>query len=174
VSNLGWFHLATAIVSIITGAYVLLATRKGTRLHRQAGWVYVVAMLALNGTAMMIYHLFGRFGPFHVFALISLASVTSAIIAALMARRSRLAKDMKRRETWLTTHYHSTSWSYVGLIAALVSEAATRLPAFRPGPGQGRVFGIAVGVATLTVFGIGAWIILRRVAPSLKPFRATT
>jgi hypothetical protein len=60
------------------------------------------------------------------------------------------------------------TWSYVGLWAAAVSEVATRLPAFRPSPGQGMaVFGIVVGVVTLLVVAVGARLIRTRVRGAL-------
>jgi uncharacterized membrane protein len=172
VSPLGWFHFITAIAAILVGAGVMLFTRKGTRLHRQVGWAYVVCMLALNGSALMIYRLFGTFGPFHVLALVSLASVVAATLAAIAARRSRLARDKAARAKWVSVHYRTMSWSYIGLIAAALSETATRLPATRPAPGQGLAFGLAVGAATLLVVAIGAWMVRRNLEPSLQPFKA--
>jgi len=175
MSPIGWFHLSTAVVSIVSGAFVLLYTRKGTRLHRQGGWVFVGSMLLANGTALSIYRLFHGFGPFHVFALINLASLTAATIAAIGARRARLAKDGPRREKLVAAHYKSMSWTYAGLMAAFASEAITRLPATRPGPGgRGLLFAFSVLFATIAVMAAAAWLIRAREAKSLQPFRLPT
>ena len=156
---LGQVHFASAIASLALGAAVLLMSPKGTRRHRQVGWTYAVAMLVLNVTALMIYRLFGGFGPFHVAAIVSLAGLVAGITAAIKARSSRLDRDLAKRARWVERHYYWMTWSYVGLWAAAVSEVATRLPVFRPAPGAGLTFGIAVAAATLLVVGIGSRLI---------------
>jgi uncharacterized membrane protein len=168
--SLGWTHTIAAVTALATGAAVLLA-RKGTRRHRQLGWAYVVSMLLLNGTALLIYRLFGRFGPFHVGAIFSFITVVAGTAAALGARRARVRRDAVARARALERHYQWMTWSYVGLAAAAVSEIATRMPALRPRPGQGMAFGITVAVATLLVVGVGARLIRRRRSALLAPYR---
>ncbi|HEY0021778.1 MAG TPA: DUF2306 domain-containing protein [Longimicrobium sp.] len=171
--SLGWTHTIAASTALVAGAAVLL-TRKGTRRHRQVGWVYVVSMLLLNGTALLIYRLFGRFGPFHVGAIFSFVTVVAGTAAALGARRARARRDPVARARALERHYQWMTWSYVGLAAAAVSEIATRMPALRPRPGQGMAFGITVAVATLLVIGVGAQLIRRRRTALLAPYRPAT
>jgi uncharacterized membrane protein len=169
MSAIGIVHLSAAVAALVFGAAVLLST-KGTRRHRQLGWTYVASMLGLNLTALMIYRLFGRFGPFHVFALISLVSVSAGTLAAVRARRARVARDLKRRSQLVEQHYQFMTWSYLGLCAAAVSEIATRIPAFHPGPGAGLVFGIAVAVSTILVMVVGGRLIVARRTRVLQPF----
>lgn len=116
---LSGFHIGTAISALVFGVCVLL-TRKGTRLHRQFGYAYVFNMLGLSISALLIYRLTGHFGPFHAAALASLITLMAGFGAAYM----RLPAGR-----WLALHYEFMSWSYVGLVAAAVSEATTRLPA---------------------------------------------
>ena len=168
--SLGWIHTIAALTALVTGAAVLLI-RKGTRRHRQIGWAYVVSMLLLNGTALLIYRLFGRFGPFHVGAIFSFVTVAAGTAAALAARRARARRNPVERARALERHYQWMTWSYVGLAAAAVSEIATRMPALRPRPGQGLAFGITVAVATLLVIGVGAQLIRRRRSALLAPYR---
>lgn len=149
---LGWFHTVCAVVALGSGAAVLLR-RKGTRVHRRIGWIYVASMLLLNGTALMIYRLFGGFGPFHVAAVFSLATVVAGTVPAVR----------RRPANWVERHYAWMTWSYVGLCAATVSEVATRTPGFR--------FWWAVAVGTFAVVGIGAVLIRRNAGPVLAPFR---
>jgi uncharacterized membrane protein len=170
--SLGWTHTVAALTALVAGAAVLL-TRKGTRRHRQLGWVYVVSMLLLNGTALLIYRLFGRVGPFHVGAVFSFVTVVAGTVAALGARRARVRRDAVARARALERHYQWMTWSYVGLAAAAVSEIATRMPALRPRPGQGLAFGLTVAVATLLVVGIGARLIRRRRSALLAPYRSS-
>jgi uncharacterized membrane protein len=169
MSPLGLFHLATAILALAAGAAVLL-TVKGTRRHRRVGWLYVSAMVAMNGSALLIYRLFGGFGPFHAFALVSLAGLIAGTVAAIRARQARIAHDPQRRSRLVGMHYQFMTWSYVGLCAAAVSEVATRLPAFRYAPGAGAAFGIAVGVATIAVMVVGGRLIIARRTRILAPF----
>ncbi|MBK7317330.1 DUF2306 domain-containing protein [Candidatus Villigracilis affinis] len=112
------FHMVSAVSALIFGACVLLA-RKGTRLHKQLGYAYFFNMLGLNLTALFIYQLTGHFGPFHGAALASLLTLLAGFIPAYL----RLPHGR-----WLEFHYEFMNWSYVGLIAAGVSEVATRLP----------------------------------------------
>jgi uncharacterized membrane protein len=152
MSLLGWAHTASAVAALAAGAAVLLLT-KGTRTHRRLGWLYVASMLALNGTALLIYRLFGGFGPFHVAALFSLATVVAGVVPAVRRRPPR---------RWVERHYGLMSFSYVGLVAAGVSEVATRLP--------GVVFWWAVALPTAGVLVAGSVLIRRRARATLAPF----
>ncbi|HEX2210295.1 MAG TPA: DUF2306 domain-containing protein [Longimicrobium sp.] len=149
---LGWFHTTCALAALGSGAVVLLR-RKGTRVHRRTGWVYVCSMLALNGSALMIYRLFGGFGPFHVAAVLSLATVVAGTVPAVR----------RRPANWVEHHYAWMTWSYVGLCAAAVSEVATRTPGFR--------FWWAVFAGTFVVIGVGATLIRRNAASAVAPFQ---
>src|SRR5687768_975728 len=140
---LSGFHIGAAISALVFGLGVLL-TRKGTRLHKQVGYAYFFNMLGLNISALFIYRLTGHFGPFHGAALASLLTLTAGFIAAYL----RLPQGR-----WLELHYEFMNWSYVGLVAAAVSEATTRLPA--------APFWPAVFAGTAIVFLIGGSLIAR-------------
>jgi uncharacterized membrane protein len=171
MNTLGLFHTATAVVALLAGAVTLLS-RKGTRRHRQIGWLYVASMILLNASALFIYRLFGGFGPFHVGAILSLVTVAVGVTAALGARRHRIARDPVGRAHRIEQHYFWMSFSYVGLAAAAVAEAITRLPALRPASGQGAVFGLTVALSSLVVILVGAASIRRHRDRTLHPFRA--
>ncbi len=153
-----------------SGAAVLLTGPKGGRRHRQLGWIYLASMLGLNGSALLIYRLFGGFGPFHVAAIVSLVGTLFGGGLAIAARRARQRGDKAARAGLIAGHFRAISWSYIGLIAAFVSETATRLDIARPDDMPGRAFGIAVAVATLTVVAIGALLIRLRRERVLAPF----
>ena len=138
---LSGFHLVTAISALIFGVCVFL-TRKGTRLHKQFGYAYFFNMLGLNISALFIYRLTGHFGPFHGAALASLLTLMAGFSAAYL----RLPDGR-----WLELHYEFMNWSYVGLVAAGVSEAATRLPS--------APFWPTVFAGTVVVFLIGGALI---------------
>lgn len=147
MSTIGTIHLGASVAAIVLGAAVLVQGPKGGRQHRQLGWAYVVAMLTVNATAFMIYRLFGGFGPFHIAAIISLTGIVGGVLAARSARTARLAQQAFRRAQRVERHYWWMTFSYVGLIAALASEAITRLPATRAiGGGAGALFGAAWAV----------------------------
>jgi len=171
VNILGWTHTATALAALGSGAAVLLV-RKGTTRHRQLGWTYVASMLALNVTALFIFRLFGGIGPFHVAAVASLVGIVLGTTAAIRSRAHRLRRDAVARTRAIERHYAWMTWSYVGLVAAAMSEVATRVPAFRPRPGQGIAFALTVAVATIVVVAIGARLIRSRRAALLAPYRA--
>lgn len=137
------FHIGTAISALVFGLCVIF-TRKGTRLHKQLGYAYFFNMLGLNISALFIYQLTGHFGPFHGAAFASLLTLMAGFIPAYL----RLPNGR-----WLELHYEFMNWSYVGLVAAAVSEAATRLPS--------APFWPAVALGSLTVFFVGAMLISR-------------
>jgi uncharacterized membrane protein len=168
---LGAVHLTSAIASLGTGAAVLLLTTKGSRRHRLAGWAYAVSMLVLNITALMIYRLFGGFGPFHVAAIVSMVTLVLGIVSAIQARRARGRRDPATRARWVERHYYWMTYSYVGLAAAAVAEIVTRFPATRPRAGQGAMFAAAVGVASVVVFLVGAYLVKRHARWQLTRFQ---
>lgn len=153
MSYLGPAHLTAAVASLASGA-LMLVMRKGGRRHRRLGWVYVGSMAAVNVTALLIYDLFGRFGPFHIAALVSGGTIIGGVMPAVRRHPPRM---------WVEYHAQFMVWSYIGLVAAAVSEISTRyldLP-----------FGATVGVATAAVVALGAllaWTLLPR---TLRPFR---
>ncbi len=151
-SELGAVHFYCGLAALALGLVVLLL-RKGTRLHRAAGLCYVMAMLALNGAALTLYHLTGHFDVFHALALVSLFGVISGTAAAIF-----------RWKNWLHSHYRAMSFSYVGLLAAGTAEIFVHVPALHV---HSAAMGIAVGVAMAVVFGIGGSIVVRRLKPSV-------
>ena len=135
----GQSHLVTALVALASGAWVLWA-RKGTRLHVRSGYVYLVSMVLLNGTALAKYDLTGGFNMFHAAAFGSSLTLAGAFAAAMIYRRTR-----DRRA--IAAHGHLMIWSYFGLFAALVAEVVTRaLPFMLHGEGGWTRFSIALAV----------------------------
>jgi len=167
----GQIHFAASVLAIGVGAVVVLLRPKGGRLHRRLGLVYVGAMLTLNVTALMIYRLFGGFGPFHAAALISLVGIALGWRSIFQARAKARQGDRATRALYIEAHYYWMTWSYVGLMAAFASEAITRLPQFHILLGGGRMFGVAVGVATAVVVGTGAVLIQLKKSAAMAPFR---
>ena len=140
--SLGLAHLLLALGALALGSAVVLS-RKGTRPHRWLGRGYVLLMVALNGTALMIYELFGGFGPFHWMALASLA----VILVGYLPARSRPAG-------WMPRHAYFMTGSYVGLVAATVAEVAGRVPNWS--------FGWSVFISSVVVTAVGVgWMLTR-------------
>jgi uncharacterized membrane protein len=119
MSALGIIHTACGVLALLLGAVIFLRP-KGTRAHVRAGWAYVACMGIVNATALCIYRLTGHFNLFHALALASLGMVAAGVAQVVPRRRPR---------NWAWRHYHYTSWSYVGLLAATNNEAFVRVPA---------------------------------------------
>lgn len=117
-SPLSWLHIAAAVVAISAGLFVLLMT-KGTRRHRRVGYVYLVSMIAMNVSSFFIFSLTGRFSPFHAASMFSLATLVAGFLPVYLRRP---------QGGWLRLHMEFMVWSYIGLLAAAVSEAAVRIP----------------------------------------------
>ncbi|MBS0659130.1 MAG: DUF2306 domain-containing protein [Verrucomicrobia bacterium] len=114
-SGLGLVHTIAAVLALLLGAAALLRPKFGA-LHRRLGYGYVVSMVVVIVTALGIYRLTGRFNFLHGAALLSAATLGGGIYYAL-----------RRPAGWLEAHYLTMSWSYIGLVAALLAETATRL-----------------------------------------------
>ena len=116
----GLVHGLFGLASVLLGFAVVMMP-KGTRAHRRIGMAYVIAMFALNGTALFIYDLWGRFGPFHWLAVLSLATLTGGLIPAWL----------RRPQGWLDIHSRMMAWSYAGVVAAFAAEIGARIPGVR-------------------------------------------
>ena len=116
-STTGAIHLVAALAAMLLGAAVILMT-KGSLTHKRVGYAYVAAMILVNGSAFMLYHLFGKFGPFHVAALVSGTAIAGGMLPVLFRRYI---------SGWPYYHYYFMNWSVVGLYAAFWSETLTRL-----------------------------------------------
>lgn len=149
MSTIGIIHTAFASAALLTGV-VVFRRRKGGRVHRVLGRVYVASMLGMIATAFFIYRLFGGFGVFHALAIVSLVTLMGGFVPALT-----------RRGNWLERHYRGICWSYVGLAAAAVAEVAVRVPWL---PRGGAAFGVIVGASTFGVAAIGGYFINTRSA----------
>ena len=142
----GWIaysHTLAAMLALLVGAFIFPRI-KGTRLHKVLGYTYAAAMLATTFTAFCIYHLTGRFGVFHVAATISFLTLIAALVPVITRRPAG---------SWLKLHYKYTAWSYIGLVAAALSEAAVRLPR--------TPFWPAVAIGSGIVFGGGGFVVAR-------------
>jgi len=156
----GFLHVTFGVLALVLG-FVILGLTKGTQLHRMLGYLYVVSMLSLNGTALMIYRVFGVFGPFHVLAVIRLVTVVMCFLPAYRKRPPG---------RWVHRHYEGMCWSYVGLLAATAAEIAVRLPFIQ---GFGLAFGVAVFVASVVVIVVGGMILYRYRDQVLAGLKAT-
>lgn len=156
---LGQAHVALALLALALGP-IALGVRKGGRHHRAVGYAYVVAMLAVNASALFRYGLTGGFNLFHAAALASLATLLPAWLCAWRARA--LGSRALR-----VAHGIFMSWSYFGLVMAFFAELATRrFPALLHGQGGWLRFSVVLGVSML-VFGllVQRWVRSRIVDP---------
>ncbi len=133
----GLIHLFSSIIALITGSLILFL-KKGTKLHKQIGYAYVVSMVILILTAFMIYRLFGGWGIFHYTTIVSLLTVGLGMIPIWTKRPSK---------KWKYLHFSFMYWSVMGLYAAFAAEVLTRIP-------ETPFFGV-VGIATGIIMLVG-------------------
>ena len=143
----GWIHTLFSTIGILVGAEQVLRTRRD-RLHRWLGYVYVVCMVVGDVAILTVYRFNGHFNVFHVGAIANLFCIAMALWP--MLRKPRPLQ-------WKLTHYMWICWSYVGLLAAALTEFIIRT---QPLPGRGATI-IATILATTFVCGVGAWLITR-------------
>ncbi len=116
--NIGLTHFISGIFAIIFGG-LILALKKGTKKHRQIGYLYVISMVILILSSFGIYRLFGQFGLFHFFSIVATTSLVLGMLPMLKKQRS--PKDYK-------THFTRMYFSVIGLYAAFAAESFVRIP----------------------------------------------
>lgn len=131
----GLIHLATAMAAMVFGTLVLLWP-KGTRRHKQIGYAYALSMIVMLITSFMIMRLFNGFGLFHYMAIVSSVTLAGGMIPALL----------RKPKNWVVLHFAFMYWSVVGLYAAFVAEALTRIP-------ETPFFGM-LGISIFVVIGL--------------------
>jgi len=140
---LGLAHMITGLAAMVFGTAIIF-NRKGTRKHRWMGRGYLAMMFAMNGTALLIYELYGGFGPFHWMAIASLATLVAGYLPTWF-----------KAPQWIYRHAYFMVGSYIGLMAAAVAEVASRVP--------GWPFGPSVFISSAVVIVVGIWMMRRNV-----------
>lgn len=141
-SPLGLFHLVTAIIAMIAGAFVLFFP-KGTKRHKTIGYVYVLSMILVCSSALGIYNLTGKFGIFHILAFVGFATLIAGMIPLFLNKIQRESR---------VVHLWFMYYSVLGLYAAFASELSVRIPE--------KPFYTMVGIATGIIFLLGSVFIL--------------
>ena len=105
------WHIAGALIALALGTAVIFM-RKGTRIHRRIGWLWVAAMFAVAITSFWITGIRpGRFSPIHLLSILTLVTLPFAIWARRVGR--------------ISSHRTAMISLYVSLVAA---GAFTLLP----------------------------------------------
>lgn len=82
-------HVGLALGALLLGPVVLLS-RKGIRLHRSLGWLWVLAMLGAAASSLWIRDFrlpnLAGYTPIHLLTVLTFVGVTSAIVAAAQRR----------------------------------------------------------------------------------------
>ena len=141
-----------------------LGLPKGTRWHRTWGHGYVWCMVGVVGTSFVMYDLTGRVTPFHFAAVVAGVTIGGGMWTALRRRP---------KGGWIHAHATWMAWSYVGLMAAFVAESLTRfiMPALEGTLERNALwpaFWTLVAVGSFSVFGVGAWLIRRRLPDAVR------
>ncbi|MBJ7577427.1 DUF2306 domain-containing protein [Devosia sp. MC532] len=110
-------HVIAAIAAFLLGALVLWR-RKGTRLHKALGKVWVVLMLVVATSSLFIHEgrLFGPFSPIHILTLVTYIGIGQALWAIKVQRD-------------VVAHRAGMQGTYIG--ALLLAGAFTFLPGRR-------------------------------------------
>ena len=80
-------HVFTVVPAFLLGTWLIFFSRKGARLHRAVGYVYLTLMTVTAIAALFIHQIpaidivFG-FGPIHIFSLVTLFGVVGALRGA--------------------------------------------------------------------------------------------
>jgi len=82
VPNLVWLHLLTIMIALVLTPVMLMRPR-GTRQHRQIGWVWMLAMFFSAAESLFVRVTQpGHFSPIHLLSILVMVAVPRAIWAA--------------------------------------------------------------------------------------------
>lgn len=149
---IGTIHFIAAIGALITGTWILAAS-KGTGKHKLIGYFYSVFMMVVLVTAFMIYKLWGGWGIFHWAAVIGSVTLVAGMLPILTRRP---------RNNYISLHLSFMYWSVMGLYGAFAAETLVRVPRMvidESGPLE--IFYQLVGVATGLVMLVAAYFFIR-------------
>ncbi|MBJ6987232.1 DUF2306 domain-containing protein [Devosia sp. MC521] len=145
-------HVIAAIAAFLLGALVLWR-RKGTRLHKALGKVWVVLMLVVATSSLFIHEgrLFGPFSPIHILTLVTYIGIGQALWAIKVQRD-------------VVAHRAGMQGTYIG--ALLLAGAFTFLPGRRMhavlfGAEAGWTPSLVIIALALSVAALSWWRLLR-------------
>jgi len=151
--NVGFIHTIFASTALIAGTIVLIK-RKGSKFHKQIGYIYAVSMTVMLITAFMLYNLYGSFGIFHIFAVVSTLSLAGGMVPIM---------TKKPADGYIAMHWNFMFWSVFGLYAAFVAETLVRIPQIVIESGiPNTTFYNMVGIAVGIVMGIAYFVLYRK------------
>jgi uncharacterized membrane protein len=80
-------HAFSALSAFVLGAFVLWR-KKGTRLHKLLGRIWVILMLVVATTSLFIneIRMIGPFSPIHIFAIVTYVSLAQAMWAIIVQK----------------------------------------------------------------------------------------
>nr|WP_298896583.1 DUF2306 domain-containing protein [uncultured Altererythrobacter sp.] len=138
-------HVACAFLALVCGMVVILR-RKGGKRHKQVGYVYVAAMLAVNISALLQAEL-TLANPFVIASFASLITVAAAMVCAFRFRASRSPGI-------LAAHGTMMGWSYFGLLTAGLTQSLTASELYAYDGWARHEYGVYTLVALATVWTI--------------------
>lgn len=113
--TVGLIHTVAAVLALLAG-FIIFVRPKATPLHRVLGYVYSVSMAVMLITAFFTFNLTKSFNFLHVFAIVSCPPLIIGFLAVF-----------NKRPGWFSKHYEWMCYSYLGLVAAFISETTTRI-----------------------------------------------
>jgi len=116
----GGFHFLCSLIGMLSGAFVLFRV-KGTTFHKKIGYVFVLALIGVNLSALFIYDFKkGSISVFHFLIPVSLFFLSFGIIPMLG----------KRKPNAVNRHIIGMNGAVLGLWAAGATEFFVRELAF--------------------------------------------
>ena len=149
----GVFHLVTAVVGLLTGAYLLL-TAKGTKLHKRIGYVFSAALVIVNVSALFIYDFnHGKPSVFHYLIIVSMFCLLYGLYP--MVKKTTTRGRIKQ-------HFKGMIGAALGLWAAGATEYFVRELANGLNAAQLITYSFAISVPFAILIGWNIWYYVHR------------
>jgi uncharacterized membrane protein len=153
-STIGAIHFASSLIGLITGAFILL-TQKGTKLHKQIGYTFAVALVIVNISALFIYDFNeGQISLFHFLIPVSLFFLLYGLRPMMWVR--------KGKAKYLNRHIIGMNGAALGLWAAGATEFFVRELASGLTKGELILYSFLISVPFAILITVSITINLRR------------
>lgn len=121
---LGWFHTATGVIALLSGAYTLWIYKEITP-ETRSGQVYLATTLITAATALGIFQ-HGAFGPGHMLAILTLAALVVGTLAGSTNLFGKWGRYLRALSYSATLLFHSIPAVTDGLLRLPVGDPVIR------------------------------------------------
>lgn len=142
-------HTAFSTLALLAGVIFLIP--KGTKKHKNIGYLYVFSMIVCLITSFGLFNLWNGFGVYHALSIVSFLTLAIALYFPIAGRNNK---------KWAELHLLWMGYSYIGLVMAAGSHLFS---VFREWPSL-----LRIGLFWVLPYVLGTYFIFRNKVTTAK------